>query len=122
MRKKWISAVMAAAMLSAISAVSVPAYAEESAEPAETTAAAKAQENGEVSEAKYVSEQMMRLQAHGFKWEDKPLQVLTQEYPNCKTALQWWCNHLHKCGTVHHIFARLAVILLQSQIDTKHME
>ena len=51
MRKKWISAVMAAAMLSAISAVSVPAYAEESAEPAETTAAAEAQENGEVSEA-----------------------------------------------------------------------
>ena len=42
--------------------------------------------------SKYVSEQMMRLQAHGFKWEDKPLQELMQEYPNCKTALQWWCN------------------------------
>lgn len=42
--------------------------------------------------SKYVSEQMMRLQAHGFKWEDKPLQELLAEYPNCKTALQWWCN------------------------------
>ena len=34
----------------------------------------------------------MRLQAHGFKWEDKPLQELLAEYPNCKTALQWWSN------------------------------
>lgn len=42
--------------------------------------------------SKYVSEQMMRLQAHGFKWEDKPLQELLAEYPNCKTALQWWSN------------------------------
>ena len=42
--------------------------------------------------SKYVSEQMMRLQAHGFKWEDEPLEVLLKKYPNCKTALQWWCN------------------------------
>lgn len=42
--------------------------------------------------SKYVSEQMMRLQKHGFKWEDKPLQELLAEYPNCKTALQWWSN------------------------------
>ena len=42
--------------------------------------------------SKYVSEQMMRLQKHGFKWEDKPLQELLEEYPNCKTALQWWSN------------------------------
>lgn len=42
--------------------------------------------------SKYVSEQMMRLQAHGFQWEDEPLEVLLQKYPNCKTALQWWCN------------------------------
>ena len=26
--------------------------------------------------SKYVSEQMMRLQAHGFQWEDEPLEVL----------------------------------------------
>lgn len=42
--------------------------------------------------SKYVSEQMMRLQAHSFQWEDEPLEVLLQKYPNCKTALQWWCN------------------------------
>lgn len=42
--------------------------------------------------SKYVSEQMMRLQRHGFKWEDEPLEVLMERYPNCKTALQWWCN------------------------------
>lgn len=42
--------------------------------------------------SKYVSEQMMRLQKHNFKWEDEPLEVLLKKYPNCKTALQWWCN------------------------------
>ena len=42
--------------------------------------------------SKYVSGQMMRLQKHGFQWEDEPLEVLLQKYPKCKTALQWWCN------------------------------
>ena len=42
--------------------------------------------------SKYVSEQMMRLQAHNFQWEDEPLEVLLKKYPKCKTALQWWCN------------------------------
>ena len=42
--------------------------------------------------SKYVSEQMMRLQKHNFQWEDEPLEVLLQKYPNCKTSLQWWCN------------------------------
>lgn len=42
--------------------------------------------------SKYVSEQMMRLQSHGFQWEDEPLEVLLQRYPRCKTALQWWCG------------------------------
>ncbi len=41
--------------------------------------------------SKYVSEQMMRLQKHNFQWEDEPLEVLLQKYPNCKIALQWWC-------------------------------
>ena len=41
---------------------------------------------------KYVSEQMMRLQPHGFQWEDEPFEVLLQRYPRCKTALQWWCG------------------------------
>ncbi|MEE5993709.1 MAG: phosphoadenosine phosphosulfate reductase family protein [Oscillospiraceae bacterium] len=42
--------------------------------------------------SKYVSEQMMRLQKHHFQWEDEPLEVLMKKYPDCKTALQWWCN------------------------------
>ena len=42
--------------------------------------------------SKYVSEQMMRLQKHHFQWEDESLEVLMQKYPDCKTALQWWCN------------------------------
>lgn len=42
--------------------------------------------------SKRVSENIYRLQSHGFKWEDKPFQELLQEYPKCKSALQWWCN------------------------------
>lgn len=49
-------------------------------------------EFGEPFLSKYVSEQIMRLQAHGFKWEDKPFDVLMQEYEHCKVALQWWCS------------------------------
>ncbi|OPZ21291.1 MAG: hypothetical protein BWZ04_01107 [Firmicutes bacterium ADurb.BinA205] len=30
--------------------------------------------------SKYVSEQMMRLQAHNFQWEDEPLEVLLKKY------------------------------------------
>ena len=33
-----------------------------------------------------------RLQRHDFKWEDKPFEELVKEYPNCKSALMWWCN------------------------------
>lgn len=42
--------------------------------------------------SKHVSEMIDRLQRHNFKWEDKPFDVLLQEYPNCKSALEWWCN------------------------------
>ncbi len=41
---------------------------------------------------KPVSTYMERLQKHGFKWEDKPYEELMEEYPNCKAALDWWCN------------------------------
>lgn len=41
---------------------------------------------------KRVSEMIMRLQKHNFKWEDKPFEELYKEYPNCKSALKWWCN------------------------------
>ena len=33
-----------------------------------------------------------RLQRNGFRWEDKPYDILVQEYPSCISALQWWCN------------------------------
>lgn len=42
--------------------------------------------------SKYVSSMIERLQKHGFKWEDRPLDELLKEYPKCKSALRWWCN------------------------------
>lgn len=42
--------------------------------------------------SKYISEMIGRLQQHDFKWEDKPLEVLLKEYPNCNSALRWWCD------------------------------
>ena len=42
--------------------------------------------------SKNVSEMISRLQAHDFKWEDESFDVLTQKYPNCRSALQWWCQ------------------------------
>jgi len=42
--------------------------------------------------SKHVSEMAMRLQLHGFLWEDKPYEELIKEYPHCKSALEWWCN------------------------------
>lgn len=41
---------------------------------------------------KHISEMIERLQRHGFKWEDKPFEILMNEYPRCKSALEWWCN------------------------------
>lgn len=42
--------------------------------------------------SKTVSEMIMRLQRHDFKWEDRPFDELIKEYPKCKSALQWWCD------------------------------
>lgn len=49
--------------------------------------------------SKQVSEYMGRLQAHDFKWEDKPFDELNAEYPNCQSALQWWCNYKNDDGS-----------------------
>lgn len=49
-------------------------------------------ENGQPFLSKKVSEYMERLQAHNFQWEDLPLNVLMKKYPNCQSALKWWCN------------------------------
>ena len=42
--------------------------------------------------SKNVSEMISRLQKHKFNWEDRPFEELYKEYPNCKSALEWWCN------------------------------
>lgn len=41
---------------------------------------------------KRTSNYIQRLQKHEFKFEDKLFDELYQEYPRCKSALQWWCN------------------------------
>lgn len=43
--------------------------------------------------SKQVSEFISRLQNNGFKWQDKPYEELIKEYPNCLSALKWWCNY-----------------------------
>lgn len=58
-------------------------------------------EYGQPFLSKQVSEFMMRLQNHGFHWEDEPFDVLLrryckwdekkQDWIGCKSALMWWC-------------------------------
>jgi len=43
--------------------------------------------------SKQVSEFISRLQKHNFKWEDESFEILNERYPNCKSALEWWCNN-----------------------------
>lgn len=42
--------------------------------------------------SKLVSINMGRLQKHGFQWEDGTYEELIEKYPNCVSALKWWCN------------------------------
>lgn len=49
-------------------------------------------EYGQPFLSKFVSEQIDRLQKHNFRWEDKTIEDLLKEYPNCKGALRWFCN------------------------------
>lgn len=42
--------------------------------------------------SKQVSEMIRRLQSHNFLFEDKTFEELYEEYPKCKSALEWWCN------------------------------
>ena len=42
--------------------------------------------------SKYVSDQIRRLQASGFRWEDQPYDDLRKKYPDCSSALRWWCD------------------------------
>ena len=41
---------------------------------------------------KMASEYIYRLQKHHFRFEDKPYEQLIEEYKNCQSALDWWCN------------------------------
>lgn len=59
--------------------------------------------------SKYVSEQMMRLQKHNFQWEDEPLEVLLQKYPQCKTALQWWCGERYSDKDGYQKISRFSI-------------
>lgn len=47
---------------------------------------------GEPFLTKHVSEMISRLQRHNFQWEDEPFETLYARYPQCKSALRWWCN------------------------------
>lgn len=49
-------------------------------------------EYGQPFLSKFTSEQMGRLQAHGFQWEDEPYETLAERYPNCMSALKWWTS------------------------------
>lgn len=49
-------------------------------------------EYGQPFLSKWVSEHLERLQHHGFKFEDKPFEVLAEEYPNMVGSMSWWCN------------------------------
>lgn len=42
--------------------------------------------------SKKFSDYIDRLQKHGFQWEDGTYEELEKKYPNCQTALRWWCN------------------------------
>jgi len=53
---------------------------------------------------KHVSEMMYRLQRHGFKWEDKPIDELLIEYPKCKSAIEWWTNSKIVKANNHSMF------------------
>lgn len=50
-------------------------------------------EYGQPFLSKYVSEQIGRLQDHGFQWEDEPLEVLIERYTGCKSSLYWWTEY-----------------------------
>jgi 3'-phosphoadenosine 5'-phosphosulfate sulfotransferase (PAPS reductase)/FAD synthetase len=49
-------------------------------------------EYGVPFKSKYVSDNIGRLQKVGFQWEDEPIEVLIDRYPEAVGALNWWCN------------------------------
>lgn len=59
---------------------------------AEKTIPVSCRQHGQPFLSKYVSECLYYFQKKGFKFEDKPFDVLMEEYPNLKSRLKWWCN------------------------------
>lgn len=49
-------------------------------------------EYGQPFLSKQVSENINRLQNNGFDWTDMAYEDMLIEYPNCKSAVKWWCN------------------------------
>jgi hypothetical protein len=52
-------------------------------------------EYGQPFLSKFVSQFIEALQKHDFKWQDKPYEILIEEYPKAKSYVGWWCN-LHE--------------------------
>ena len=48
--------------------------------------------------SKFVSDNIYRLQKNGFQWEDRPFSELIRLYPDCGSALKWWCNQYRNEG------------------------
>ena len=42
--------------------------------------------------SKEVSENIDRLQRHGFDWRDGTYEELVKVFPRCQAGLRWWCN------------------------------
>ena len=53
-------------------------------------------EYGQPFLSKYVSEQIGRLQKHNFLFKDKTFEELSQEFPQCVSAVKWWTNQYTK--------------------------
>lgn len=60
--------------------------------PAKTPIPLSCKRKGVPFLSKRVSDEIQRLQRHGFRWEDRSFDELYKEYPSCKQALKWWCN------------------------------
>lgn len=59
---------------------------------AEKSIPAAVREYGQPFLSKYVSQQIERLQRHGFQFEDEPMDVLMERYPDDTSGIKWWSN------------------------------
>ena len=59
---------------------------------AKKTIPVSCKEFGQPFVSKYVSENIERMQKNGFKFEEKPQELLDKEYPTLRSAIAWWCD------------------------------